>query len=344
MAENENALANANENAAGPGGVQPPPPPPGGVSLSTLTVNPTSVVGGNNSQGTVTLTGAAPAGGAVVTLSDNSESATIPASVTVAAGATSATFAITTTAVTASTPANITGSFGGVSRQATLTVQPQTAQDPRDPRFFWLTVAQYVLIAGVTLIFAIALYRSVSLVDKIGDINIARGLITYVVTVGTIAIAMMLVISAIVTRDFNTRVSAGKEVLAILIGVLGTIVGFYYGAATKEAGANNGANNQTAQTSSAPVTITPPQLTSGPPATFSTKLSGGTAPYSYSVRFTPDTIPAIVNQESANGEINHQFTVPVPAGAEVTFFIEGTDKNKVAFEINKDGKQKITVR
>jgi hypothetical protein len=37
--------------------------------LSSLTVSPISVTGGNSSQGTVTLTGAAPSGGAVVALS-----------------------------------------------------------------------------------------------------------------------------------------------------------------------------------------------------------------------------------------------------------------------------------
>ena len=102
-------------------------PQPASVTLSTLTVNPTAVVGGNSSQGTVTLTGAAPSGGAVVALSDNSAAATVPASVTVGAGATSASFTITTSSVAASTPVTITGSFGGASRTATLTVQPQPA-------------------------------------------------------------------------------------------------------------------------------------------------------------------------------------------------------------------------
>ncbi len=111
-------------------GAPPPPPPPGSVSLSTLTLNPASVVGGNSSQGTVILTGAAPTGGAVVTLSDNSAAATVPASVTVSAGASSATFTVTTGTVSTSTSVTITGSFGSVSRTATLTV---TAQPPPPP-------------------------------------------------------------------------------------------------------------------------------------------------------------------------------------------------------------------
>src|SRR5215213_1747590 len=70
-------------------------------ALAGIALNPVSVVGGNTSQGTASLTSAAPSGGAVVTLSSsNSVAATVPASVLVAQGTTSANFAIPTSAVT----------------------------------------------------------------------------------------------------------------------------------------------------------------------------------------------------------------------------------------------------
>ncbi|HVG18607.1 MAG TPA: hypothetical protein VNI02_06105, partial [Blastocatellia bacterium] len=104
-----------------------PAPPPPSVTLSTLSLNPASVVGGNSSQGTITLTGAAPSGGAVVTLSSsNTAVAAVPANVTVAAGSTSAAFTVTTVSVGASTPVTISASFG-VTRTATLTVSPAAA-------------------------------------------------------------------------------------------------------------------------------------------------------------------------------------------------------------------------
>ena len=97
-------------------------------ALSAITLTPTSVAGGTSAQGTATLTSAAPAGGAVVTLSSsNTTVATAPASVTVPAGATSVTFAVNTAAVTTTTPVTITGVFGGASRTATLTVTPPPA-------------------------------------------------------------------------------------------------------------------------------------------------------------------------------------------------------------------------
>jgi thermitase len=94
-------------------------------SLSSLTLNPTSVVGGNSSTGTVTLTAPAPSGGFVVNLSSsNTNVATVPSTVTVPAGATSANFTVSTQAVSSATNVTITASAGGISRTATLTVNP----------------------------------------------------------------------------------------------------------------------------------------------------------------------------------------------------------------------------
>ncbi|MFN7017960.1 MAG: S8 family serine peptidase [Fimbriimonadales bacterium] len=94
-------------------------------SLHTLSLNPTSVVGGTSSTGTVTLTAAAPSGGFVVNLSSSHPSvASVPSSVTVPAGATSANFTVSTSTVSSSTNVTITASAGGVARTATLTVNP----------------------------------------------------------------------------------------------------------------------------------------------------------------------------------------------------------------------------
>ena len=68
---------------------------PSAPSLSSVAVNPTSVVGGTGATGTVTLTTAAGSGGLVVNLSSsNAAVASVPASVTVAAGATTAQFPV----------------------------------------------------------------------------------------------------------------------------------------------------------------------------------------------------------------------------------------------------------
>jgi hypothetical protein len=97
-------------------GVAPP------LGLSGVSLNPTSVTGGTLSTGTVTFTGAAPAGGLVVALSSNNAAAVVPTSVTVIAGTSSATFTVTTTAVAAASSATISASYGGATQTASLTL------------------------------------------------------------------------------------------------------------------------------------------------------------------------------------------------------------------------------
>jgi hypothetical protein len=93
-------------------------------NLSSLTLNPTSVVGGLQfSTGTVTLSAPAPAGGVQVTLhTSNTGVANIPSSVTIPAGATSANFKVSTSVVLVSTSATISASYNGSTKTANLAV------------------------------------------------------------------------------------------------------------------------------------------------------------------------------------------------------------------------------
>ena len=94
------------------------------ISLSTLSLAPASIAGGATSQGTVTLSGAAPAGGVLVSLSDNSPATGLPSGVTVPSGSSSASFTITSTPVTGSTQVTVSAAYGGVLKNATLTLTP----------------------------------------------------------------------------------------------------------------------------------------------------------------------------------------------------------------------------
>jgi trimeric autotransporter adhesin len=95
------------------------PPPPVVAALQSVTISPGSVSGGGNATGTVTLTTAAPAGGARVLLaSSNTAAASVPASVTVPAGATRATFTVTTHSVSSTTTVSVGGEYGNSDRAA----------------------------------------------------------------------------------------------------------------------------------------------------------------------------------------------------------------------------------
>ena len=99
------------------------PPPAPTVTLSSLTLNPTSVIGGlQSSTATVTLSGPAPAGGAKVALDSSNGAASVPSSATVPAGATSATFTVNTSIVILATSATISATYNNTTRTATLSV------------------------------------------------------------------------------------------------------------------------------------------------------------------------------------------------------------------------------
>ncbi len=97
--------------------------PPAPAAISSLTLSPSTIVGGSTATGTVTLTKAAPAGGIEVNLtSSNSTRAKVPATVLIPAGALSQVFNITTTATKQKTNVRITVSYAGVNKSATLTI------------------------------------------------------------------------------------------------------------------------------------------------------------------------------------------------------------------------------
>jgi N-acetylneuraminic acid mutarotase len=89
-------------------------------TLAALQLNPTTVMGGQTSQATLTLSGPAPSGGAVVMLSSSNSAASVPASVTVPEGAISANFTVSTTSVASATSVTIGASYNNSNVIATL--------------------------------------------------------------------------------------------------------------------------------------------------------------------------------------------------------------------------------
>jgi hypothetical protein len=93
-------------------------------TLSFVTVNPTSVIGGISVIGTVSLTAPALPAGAVVALSTDNAAAIVPPSVTVQTGATSASFTVSTNPSCATMTATISASYAGLTRTTVITVTP----------------------------------------------------------------------------------------------------------------------------------------------------------------------------------------------------------------------------
>ena len=92
--------------------------------LGFVGANPSQVVGGTASTGTVTISSPASGGGVTVALSSASNAVVVPASVTVPPGANTATFAITTSTVPLTTSTTLSADYNGVTKSVTFTVDP----------------------------------------------------------------------------------------------------------------------------------------------------------------------------------------------------------------------------
>jgi hypothetical protein len=90
--------------------------------LSAVSVNPTTVTGGQNATGTVTLTTAAPAGGLSVDLWTTGTAAFVPTNVNIPAGSTTGTFSITTIEAGSNLRDTVTAFYNGASKTANITV------------------------------------------------------------------------------------------------------------------------------------------------------------------------------------------------------------------------------
>lgn len=100
------------------------------ISLTAFTLNPTSVVGGAASTGTLTVSAPAPDDTVISLSSSNASVASVPSTITVPMGARTVNFTISTPTRTSAASAVITATFSGASKTATLNVTSSSAPPP----------------------------------------------------------------------------------------------------------------------------------------------------------------------------------------------------------------------
>jgi hypothetical protein len=178
---------------------------------------------------------------------------------------------------------------------------------------------------------------------------VARGLITFLIVITTMGIAIMLAISTLFGEDGTDQdktFDKGKQVLSVLIGLLGTIVGFYFGSPDIKAASTPSSLAETQGLRIAPVNISMPTK-KGEPIALSSYAYSGMPPYTYSITFDPDSIfPAIKDTSSLDGVIQQKLVVPdtLTTDIDVKFHIHVIDSDKQSLDYNKDGTQKISLK
>ncbi len=154
----------------------------------------------------------------------------------------------------------------------------------------------------------------------------ARGIITILVAVATIGIALLLTFWVVISsdKDYKERFALGKEILTLLIGVLGTIIGFYFGSATTQQ--VDGKNSEMLEVPMA--TVINSQLNGKESFVLSTIVKGGDPPYQYRIYFEPREIADSISGTSETGLIQENFAKPSKIPENGLYNISIVDKSK----------------
>jgi hypothetical protein len=139
-----------------------------------------------------------------------------------------------------------------------------------------------------------------------GKAQFARGLITYLFAVVTIGTAVVLVLSAVLGTD-KEKFDRGKEVLGLLLGVFGTMVGFYFASELSKAEAEGALAVSS-------VLVTPQEVAPGGSVLINAFVRGGTPPYRFALTLGSELPAEFSELARPDGWIVKDLQVPAAIG------------------------------
>lgn len=201
--------------------------------LSSVSVAPTTIVGGNEVIGTVTLIGPAPIGGFPVSLSDNGASVSVPTEVIVPEGQSSAQFAVVTQEVTADLSVIITAANSGTSRTATLSVRRPMLKSitvpsdaPKNSQVVGRVTLNYAAPAGGATIVLQSSNPSAASVPATVIVQATRSFVDFPIQTGAIQSDATVAITASVAGTVrNANMTVRSEMLTSVTVNVVSIVG-----------------------------------------------------------------------------------------------------------------------
>lgn len=208
-----------------------------------------------------------------------------------------------------------------VNPSAAVTLDLSNGPEPNWTQYIPTGLFAFLGIIVLGVIVYVITQSGQEFLHKLSEKDTARGLITFLIAVTTVGIAIILAISTLILTEGDAgdkRFDRGKQVLSILIGVLGTIVGFYFGSAPET------------KTGQPTITITTTALPDGAvgveyPSTTLT-ATGGTPPLKWSV--TP-ALPPDLSLDIATGKISGKAKAAL-AKTKFTFTVTDSSKPPIA--------------
>jgi len=208
------------------------------------------------------------------------------------------------------------------------------------PQGFWaraLTLVTEHLGAFMLLLFGVLIAAILTLgifgfggnlLTSIAKPEQARGLITFLFSVSTIAIFLLIAVATFYMdkTQLGDRFDKAKDVLTLMIGIFGTILGFYYGSLANPTG--EGVAMRLANIEVPSVVVAPGEKT-----TVTATVLGGTAPITYDLYFSDptgtvktDTL-TVKDKPAPGGAIAQAVTIPadITSPASATFTLVARD-------------------
>jgi hypothetical protein len=163
-----------------------------------------------------------------------------------------------------------------------------------------------VMLIGVTLLIAANVigWDSGRVLTQMSTHDFARGLITYLFAITTIGTAVVLVMAALMHEITDEAYKRGKEILALLLGVFGTIVGFYFGSEKHDTA------SLLAELAVSQPHVSASIVPGGESVRLMATVSGGTPPYRFGVGIDKASDLDLDRAVSPDGWIIVDFTVP----------------------------------
>jgi hypothetical protein len=184
----------------------------------------------------------------------------------------------------------------------------------------WGVALTMILIVFAALWIGWTMYKNPLILSDLKDQAYARGVITFLITIVTMVMAFLLVIQSFTIQgeDAEKRFSRAREVFTVLMGVLGTIVGFYFGSVERPL----------VSLDIAEIRVTDKQLL--------THISGGTKPYRYSITSSDRDFKTIKNRTSEDGWIVETLEQPLKAGTTILLDVTDSKDQKASKEFKPE--------